>query len=372
LKQTPLHDFHAKHGKLAEFASYEMPLWYTSVTEEHLAVRNKAGIFDVSHMGRFILNGSGASDLVELLVPTKATSQPPGKSFYTLLLNQEGGIIDDLIIMRLDDGYLLVVNAANKDKDLMHINRLSSNYDVNLRDITDSSTMIAVQGPAATEALQPLSSSDLSSIKRYTHVGGSVGGSRAIITRTGYTGEDGFEIILYETGLQDNSMALSVWNDLSTRAKPCGLGSRDSLRIEAGLPLYGSDIDETTNPYEAELSWVVTKGKKGYVGSESLERYSQSPLSRIRRGAVLTDKIPRHGFIVTAPNREPIGNVTSGTFSPLLKKGIAIVYVQPSYSQIGDTIEVLIRDSPSEARVTKPPFYDEKMYGWKRAKRQQE
>ena len=238
-------------------------------------------------------------------------------------------------------------------------------------DVTDSSTMIAVQGPEATPALQPLTATDLSSIKRYTHVSGTIGGSHATITRTGYTGEDGFEIILHDTGLQNNSIALNVWTDLSTRAKPAGLGARDSLRIEAGLPLYGSDIDETTNPYEAELSWVVTKGKTGYVGSESLARYSGAPLSRVRRGILLQEKIPRHDFAVTSTAGETIGRITSGTFSPILKKGIGMAYVEPARANVGDPVEVIVRDSPAKGAITKPPFYDEKVYGWKRVKQQE-
>ena len=343
-----------------------MPLWYTSVIEEHLAVRNDAGIFDVSHMGRVIVDGPDATGLVERLVPTSAAAQPPGKSFYTLLLNPNGGIIDDLIILRMDDGYLLVVNAANKAKDVSHIQKVSADHNVRIQDMTDSSTMIAVQGPKAHEALQPLTSTDLSDIKRYWHGSGTIGGSRATITRTGYTGEDGFEIILHDSGVQNDSIALSVWQDLSVKARPCGLGARDSLRIEAGLPLYGSDIDETTNPYEAELSWVVTKGKAGYVGSESLAAYSPSSLSRVRRGIVLREKIPRHDFVVTTPTKETIGRVTSGTYSPILKKGVAIAYVKPTNSKIGEPVEVLVRDSPAEGVITKPPFYDEKLYGWKR------
>lgn len=370
MKQTPLHDYHAKHGKLAEFAGYEMPLWYTSTVEEHLAVRNKAGIFDVSHMGRVTLDGPDATKLVELLIPTSASSQAPGKSFYTLLLNQKGGIIDDLIVMRTEEGYVLVINAANKTKDLSHIQTNSEGYDVNIHDITDSTTMIAVQGPEATQALQPLTSIELSQIKRYTHVSAMVGASRATITRTGYTGEDGFEIILLDTGLQDVSVAMAVWTDLSTRARPSGLGARDSLRVEAGLPLYGSDIDDATNPFEAELSWVVTKGKTGYIGSDSLASFSSTPLSRARRGIVLEDKIPRHGFNVTGDRNEVIGTVTSGSFSPILKKGIALAYVEPAHAKIGQLVDVMVRDSAARGAITKPPFYDEKLFGWKRLKQQ--
>lgn len=345
-----------------------MPLWYTSVMEEHLAVRNKAGIFDVSHMGRVIVSGPEATNFVELIVPTSTAPQSPGKSFYTLLLNAGGGIIDDLIIIKTSENYLLVVNAANKAKDLSHIEKLSADYKVNIQDITDSSTMIAIQGPEADQALQPLTSANLGQIKRYTHTSAVVGGSRATITRTGYTGEDGFEIILHDTGLQNNSIAMSVWTDLSTRAKPAGLGARDSLRIEAGLPLYGSDIDDTTNPFEAELGWVVTKGKTGYIGSESLARLSAGPASKVRRGILLQEKIPRHDFVVTSPSGEAIGKVTSGTFSPILKKGIGMGYLESTHSKTGEDVKVVVRGSPAPGVITKPPFYDEKLYGWKRPK----
>jgi aminomethyltransferase len=368
LKRTPLYDYHAANSKLADFAGYQMPLWYTSTTEEHLAVRNNAGIFDVSHMGRVIIDGPDSTKLTESLVPTGVSSQVPGKSFYTLLLNTNGGIIDDLIIMKQEQGYLWVINAANKDKDLAHIRDVAKSHDVGIRDVTDSTTMIAIQGPEAGRALQPLTPTDLSSIKRYTHTDSKVGTSKAMITRTGYTGEDGFEIILFETGLDNNTEALRVWDDLARRARPSGLGARDSLRIEAGLPLYGSDIDETTNPIEAELSWVIAKGKSGYVGSESIASFSAKQPTRTRRGMMLTEKIPRHGFTITDVSGSKVGEVTSGTFSPILRKGIAIGYVDSANSKIGETVNIAVRESAAQATITKTPFYDEKRYGWKRNK----
>ncbi len=367
LKRTPLYDYHAQHGKIVEFAGYDMPVWYTSILDEHLAVRNHAGIFDVSHMGRILVKGPEAGKYTEALVPTRSSSQPIGKSYYTLLLNSRGGIIDDLIIIkRAEDDYLFVVNAANRVKDAEHMKRLSAQYDINLEDITDHSTMIAIQGPEAFQALQGLTRQNLSEIKRYNHVMSNVGGSAATITRTGYTGEDGFEIILYDSGVDNNSLALSVWNELATRAKPSGLGSRDSLRIEAGLPLYGSDIDDTTNPVEADLSWVISKEKTQYVGSDPVASYLRTQPQKLRRGIILEDKIPRHGFDVSNAAGEKIGYVTSGTFSPIIKKGIALAYVNSPYSQIGQSIKMVIRDATTEGRVVKPPFYDEKAFGWKR------
>lgn len=368
MKRTSLYDFHAANGKVVEFAGYDMPIWYSSISEEHLAVRNHAGIFDVSHMGRVVVAGAGATQFMERLVPTVSSSQPVGKSFYTLLLNSAGGIIDDIIIIKRPDDYLLVVNAANKAKDLEHMRSLSSSPEVSIQDITDDTTMIAVQGPEAIQALQPLSTTDLSQTKRFTHTRSKIGKSDATITRTGYTGEDGFEIILYDSGVQDSSLAASIWGDLATRATPCGLGARDSLRIEAGLPLYGSDIDETTNPFEAELSWVISKGKTGYVGDGAIARYGATQPQRLRRGIMMADKIPRHGFVITDTANRRIGEITSGTFSPLLRKGIAMGYIDAPDSQLGRTVQVVVRGSPSQGKIIKPPFYDETMYGWKRTK----
>jgi len=366
LKRTPLYDFHAAHGKLVEFAGYEMPIWYSSISEEHLAVRNHAGIFDVSHMGRVVISGPDATKFVEALVPTNSASQPSGKSFYTLLLNSRGGIIDDIIVIKRSDDYLLVVNAASRAKDIEHIRSLSGAYAINLEDITEETTMIAVQGPDAVNVLQPMSTADLSEIKRFTHTQSTVGNRRATITRTGYTGEDGFEIILHDSGISNGSVAASVWAGLAAKATPCGLGARDSLRIEAGLPLYGSDIDETTNPIEAELTWVLSKEKTGYVGAESISQLRTSQPGRLRRGISMIDKIPRRGFTITDLSGQQIGETTSGTFSPLLRKGLAIGYVSTPHAQIGSEIDVVVRGVPERGTISKTPFYDETKYGWKR------
>jgi len=343
-----------------------MPVWYSSISDEHLAVRNEAGVFDVSHMGRVTVAGSQADAFVDYLVPTNASPQPVGRSFYTLLLNSKGGIIDDLIILKTTEGYLLVVNAANRAKDLEHIWSLSAEFDVAIEDITDRTTMMAVQGPSAIRALQPLTDADLSELKRLTHVDSNVGGSRATITRSGYTGEDGFEVILHDSGIDDASAALSVWNDLVKGAKPCGLGARDSLRIESGLPLYGYEIDETTSAVEADLQWVVSREKTGYIGDEATIRSLATPPTRLRRGVVLDDKIPRHGFEISNAAGERVGDVTSGTFSPILRKGIALGYLGLPYAQPGQEVQVLVRDSPAKGTIVKPPFYDPKVYGWKR------
>jgi aminomethyltransferase len=365
LKRTQLFDYHRQNGKLMEFAGYEMPLWYTSITEEHLAVRNDCGIFDVSHMGRFAIRGKDSTALLEGLVPTSVQTQQVGKSFYTLLLDDSAGIIDDLIIIRKgEDEFLAVVNAANKDRDLAHMTKRAAGANVEVEDQTSTSAMIALQGPRASEALAPLTGIDLASLKRFRSVDGEVLGSPCTVSRTGYTGEDGFEIIVGGTTAAEPKRALAVWNALAKSARPCGLGARDSLRLEAGYPLHGSDIDEKTNPFEAGLSWVLSGGKTGFVGSDAVSKIKAAPPTKTTKGIILDKGIPRHGFDVLDGSGK-IGTVTSGTFSPILKKGIALSKVRSSVAD-AETPWVMIRDEKSSGRFVKPPFYDETLYGWKR------
>jgi len=367
-KHTPLYEFHRTHGKMVEFAGYDMPIWYTSTMQEHMAVRNRAGIFDVSHMGRVDVTGPDAAGFVESLFPTGIGKQPNGKSVYTLLLNEDAGIVDDLIVLKVGEGkYLLVVNAATKEKDLRHMERVGAGLNFKINDITETTTMIAVQGPSAVEALQPLTPLPLAEMKRFTHTFSTVKGIDSIITRTGYTGEDGFEIIVHDTA----SGAMAAWEALMRGATPCALGARDSLRLEAGLPLYGSDMDETTNPLEADLAWVLSKDKHSYIGWQRLTSLMQQGPTRVRRGIVMNERIPRHGFKVTNQAGEEIGVVTSGTFSPVLKRGIAMGYVRTPSPQPGDTVKVVVRDAPSNGKIAKFPVYDDSLYGWKRKSHQQ-
>jgi len=352
-------------GKLTEFAGYEMPLWYTSIIEEHLAVRNNCGIFDVSHMGRIRVKGKGSGALLERLTPTNVQSQQAGKSFYTLLLNEAAGIIDDLIIMKkAEDEFLAVVNAANRDRDLDQIVEHAAGKDVDIDDQTNVSAMIALQGPRSAGTLQPLTAIDIASLKRFRCVGAEMLGSPCTVSRTGYTGEDGFEIIVHGATLEEPKPALALWNELAKSARPCGLGARDSLRLEAGYPLHGSDIDEKTNPFEAGLSWVLSAGKTNYVGFEVVSELKGSSPSTVTRGIILDQGIPRHGFDVLDDGGK-VGTVTSGSFSPILRKGIALSKVKASVPEAARAW-VMIRDTKSGGRFAKPPFYDEKLYGWKR------
>ena len=367
LKTTQLHGYHTIHAKMTEFAEYDMPLWYTTTTDEHFAVRNASGIFDVSHMARFVVKGSRATDFLEGLVPTNVKPQPLGKAFYTLLLNDKGGIIDDLIIERLsDDRYMVVVNAANHETDSRHMMAHASSG-LEMEDLTASTAMIAVQGPKAIDSLQPMTDLNLGQLKRFRCAETTVAGERALISRTGYTGEDGFEVIVYGTSTERPEAAMKVWEGLSSTSAPCGLGARDSLRLEAGLPLHGSDIDQGTNPFEADLAWVISGDKGSFVGSEALaDPFARDPKT-IRRGLVLDTGIPRHGFEVE-DSTGGMGVVTSGTFSPLIHKGVAQVRVRSDRASFGARVSVRVRDASVPGTITKPPFYDEKLYGWKRDK----
>jgi aminomethyltransferase len=368
LKETPLYQYHREKSRITEFAGFAMPLWYTSISEEHLAVRNRVGIFDVSHMGRILLNGPDSDEFLDHLIPTRAALQPPGKSFYTLLLNERGGIEDDLIVLKnAANDYLLVVNAVNASKDLEHVMKRAKESRVAVSEITSQSTMIAIQGPEAKKTLEEAVPVNLEELKRFRFLMYTTSGHRCLISRTGYTGEDGFEMIILDSGVEKPHFALKTWNDLARRATPCGLGARDSLRIEAGYPLYGQELDENTNPFEADLSWVVAMDKPEFVGRSALEEISRQKESRIRRGVVLSEKVPRPGFEILNPRGERVvGRVTSGTFSPLIRRGIALCYLATDYSQPRTPVEVRVRDSRTPAEVTRPPFYDETRYGWKR------
>jgi aminomethyltransferase len=332
-----------------------------------MAVRNKSGIFDVSHMGRFLVKGGQAGPFLEGLVPTNVQSQPQGKAFYTLLLNDGGGIIDDLIIEKLsDDRYMVVVNAANAKTDLEHMVALAPQGS-EIIDMTSDSAMMAIQGPKAVDSLQPLATLDLAQLKRFRCAETKVAGEDVLISRTGYTGEDGFEVIVYGASNEHPEGAMRVWERLVATSTPCGLAARDSLRLEAGLPLHGSDIDQSTDPYQADLPWVISAGKMGFVGSKAIaEAATQRPQS-IRRGLVLDTGIPRHGFEIEGMTGS-VGTVTSGGFSPIVKKGIALCRITYDDSGFGTKVSVNVRDARQGATVTKPPFYDERLYGWKRQK----
>ncbi len=356
-KKLILHDTHvAAGGQMIPFAGYLMPVRYTSDIEEHMTVRQGVGVFDVSHMGEFILEGPQALALIQRLTSNDATKLFPGRAQYSCMPNGKGGIVDDLIVYMLEENrYMLVVNAANEQKDWDWI---SSHNDqgVSMTNATDQYCLFAVQGPKATSVLQQLTDIDLGAIKYYHFTIGSIAGaSEVIISATGYTGSGGFELYV------KNQDAQTVWDNLFAAGaaegiKPIGLGARDTLRLEMGFCLYGNDIDETTSPIEAGLGWI-TKFTKDFIDRERLQKQKEEGVSRKLVGFVMQDRgIPRHGYELQNEAGEIIGQVTSGSQSPMLSKGIGMGYVQTAYASVGTDIWVAVRKRKLRARVTRPPF----------------
>ncbi len=356
-KKLILHDTHvAAGGQMIPFAGYLMPVRYTSDIEEHMTVRQGVGVFDVSHMGEFILEGPQALALIQRLTSNDAAKLFPGRAQYSCMPNGKGGIVDDLIVYMLEENrYMLVVNAANEQKDWDWI---SSHNDqgVNMTNATNQYCLFAVQGPKATSVLQQLTDIDLGAIKYYHFTIGSIAGaSEVIISATGYTVSGGFELYV------KNQDAQTVWDNLFAAGaaegiKPIGLGARDTLRLEMGFCLYGNDIDETTSPIEAGLGWI-TKFTKDFIDRERLQKQKEEGVSRKLVGFVMQDRgIPRHGYELQNEAGEIIGQVTSGSQSPMLSKGIGMGYVQTAYASVGTDIWVAVRKRKLRARVTRPPF----------------
>ncbi len=356
-KKLILHDTHvAAGGQMIPFAGYLMPVRYSSDIEEHMTVRQGVGVFDVSHMGEFILQGPQALALIQRLTSNDAAKLYPGRAQYSCMPNGKGGIVDDLIVYMLEENhYMLVVNAANEQKDWDWI---SSHNDqgVSMTNATDQYCLFAVQGPKATSVLQQLTDIDLGAIKYYHFTIGSIAGaSEVIISATGYTGSGGFELYV------KNEDAQTVWDNLFAAGaaegiKPIGLGARDTLRLEMGFCLYGNDIDETTSPIEAGLGWI-TKFTKDFIDRERLQKQKEEGVSRKLVGFVMQDRgIPRHGYELQNEAGEVIGHVTSGSQSPMLGQGIGMGYVQTAYASEGTDIRVAVRKRKLKARITRPPF----------------
>ncbi|MCS6967181.1 MAG: glycine cleavage system aminomethyltransferase GcvT [Cytophagales bacterium] len=358
LKETALYQTHLKLGaKMVPFAGYYMPLRYSSDIEEHLAVRTGVGIFDISHMGEFILSGPHAIDLIQYLTTNDASLLYEGKAQYTCMPNGKGGIVDDLLVYRLGkESYMLVVNAANIEKDWQWI-ATHNRWGVQMENISDQVSLLAVQGPLAAATLQSLTSIDLASMEYYTFKRARLAGvENVIISATGYTGAGGFEIYV------PNAHALHLWQHVVEAGKPygikpAGLAARDTLRLEMGYCLYGNDIDETTSPIEAGLGWI-TKFNKDFIDKPLLEKQKQEGTKRKLIGFQMTERgIPRPGYILYNQHEEPIGKVTSGTQSPSLQIGIGLGYVQTPYSPVGTELLVGIRQQKVPAQVVKLPFY---------------
>jgi aminomethyltransferase len=355
LKRTPLYDIHAALGaKIVPFAGYEMPVQYpTGITAEHKAVRQRAGLFDVSHMGEFAVYGSGAIDFVNFVTTNNVAKLEVGQAHYSTILNDGGTIEDDCLVYRLRDKLMMVVNASNVAKDLAHISRHLDRYDATIEDISDRIALLALQGPEAERILQKLTTSRLSEIGYYYFVEGEVGGQPTLISRTGYTGEDGFELYC------NAQWAEPVWNALmaSGEVTPAGLGCRDSLRLEMGMALYGNDIDDGTTPLEANLGWLVKLQKGEFVGRDALVKQKERGIPRKLVGFTTAERsFPRHGYPVRY-NGQDSGIVRSGTMSPSLNIPIGTCYLPTAGAAEGTTFAIEIRGKEIPATVVKTPFY---------------
>ena len=359
MKTTALNAVHQALGaKMVPFAGYEMPVSYAGVNEEHLCVREKLGVFDVSHMGEFLIEGPKALDLIQWVSTNDASKLEVGKAQYSCLPGDEGGIVDDLIIYRVkEETYLLVVNASNIEKDWDHISKHNEKFGAEMRNLSDDYSLLAIQGPKAVEAMQPLSSIDLAEIPFYSFkVADFAGIDYVIISATGYTGSGGFEIYC------KNNEVEQVWNKVMEAGEafgiqPIGLAARDTLRLEMGYCLYGNDIDETTSPIEAGLGWI-TKFTKDFVNAEALQAEKENkPTRRLVAFELLEKGIPRQGYELLNAEGEVIGKVTSGTQSPCLEKGIGLGYVERAYAPKETNIMVQIRKKQVPAKVVALPFY---------------
>jgi aminomethyltransferase len=358
MKQVALNDTHEALGaKMVPFAGYNMPVQYEGVTAEHDTVRKALGVFDVSHMGEFLAIGDGALDLLQLVCSNDITKIKVGQAQYNCLPNENGGIVDDLIVYRIrEKEYLLVVNASNIEKDWEWIKKHNS-FNVDLKNISDGYSLLAIQGPKAVEAMQSLTSTDLSAIKFYHfEVAPFAGINHVIISATGYTGSGGFEIYC------KNSETKQLWDKVMEAGadfgiKPIGLAARDTLRLEMGYCLYGNDIDETTSPIEANLGWI-TKFNKDFINSDQLKQQKETGPTRKLVGFELDERgIPRHGYDIVDAEGNIIGIVTSGTQAPSVGKGIGLGYVPAELATAGSQIFIQVRKKVLPATVVKLPFY---------------
>lgn len=357
MKNVALNDTHIALGaKMVPFAGFNMPVQYSGINIEHETVRNAVGVFDVSHMGEFILRGEGALDLIQRVCSNDAAKLFDGKVQYSCLPNETGGIIDDLLVYRIDEKtYMLVVNASNIDKDWDWISKYNTGG-VEIINISDRTSLLAVQGPKASQALQSLTDIDLSSMEYYTFKKGVFAGvENVLISATGYTGAGGFELYF------EKQHSEHIWNEIFKAGaelgiKPIGLGARDTLRLEMGFCLYGNDIDDTTSPLEAGLGWI-TKFSKNFVNSENLAAQKENGVSRKLVGFEMIERgIPRHDYQIFDAEGNLIGKVTSGTQSPSLQKAIGLAYVKTEFSKEGTEIFIGIRENKVLAKVVKFPF----------------
>ena len=358
MARTPLHDWHAANGgRIVDFAGWDMPVQYSTIVQEHHAVRKHVGVFDISHMGRLFFTGPQAAELLDHVLTNDMTRIMTGQIRYSLVTNESGGILDDVLVYRFASFDMLVVNASNRIKIVDWITAHQSAFEAEMTDETESRAMIALQGPQALAVLNPLTADDLSQMKYYTGIETSVLGHDAIVSRTGYTGEDGFEVIVA------SEFAEAVWKTFleagsSHGIEPAGLGSRDTLRLEAAMPLYGHEMDEQVDPFTAGLGFAVKLDAGDFIGKTALATLRKHGPAKTRIGLRLDGRRPaREGCVVLSEAGDELGSITSGTFSPTLETPIAMAYVTTDSCQVGSTVAVDIRGKQATATVVELPFY---------------
>jgi aminomethyltransferase len=357
LRRTPLNAlFHEMGARMVDFAGWDMPVQFSSVIEEHLAVRTAAGLFDVSHMGEIAIEGKDALAVVQRLTCNDAAALTPGRAQYSALLNERGGFVDDILVYRLAaDRFLLVVNAGNTDRDFAWI-RAQATGEARVENTSAAWAQLALQGPRSPAIMAALGVGGLETMRYYHFATMKVRGAECLVSRTGYTGEDGFEIYAPPAAAADLFRAV-LQAGAGSGIKPCGLGARDTLRLEARMPLYGNDLDDTTTPHEAGLDWIVKRAKGEFIGRAALEAEALAGAKRRLAGFEMVDRgIGRHGYPVRSGGRE-VGIVTSGTFGPFVKKNIGLAYVPPALSEPGARFDVVIRTRDTAAVVVPTPFY---------------
>lgn len=357
MKKTAFYDQHIAAGaKMVEFAGYQMPIQYAGIIAEHRRVRETVGVFDVSHMGEFEVRGSGAFEFVQKMTVNDVSKLYEGRIQYSAMCYDNGGIVDDLLVYHRGDHIMLVVNAANMEKDFGWLKEHLAG-DVQLTDKSDATSLLAVQGPDSRTTVQKLTDLPLDTLEYYHFLRGRVAGIEAVVSRTGYTGELGYEIYF----ASDPALGKTMWDALFDAGRefhiaPIGLGARDTLRLEMGFCLYGNDIDATTHPLEANLGWITRLNKGEFIGRAAMMKAKEKGLARKLVGMFLEGKaFPRHGYEIRTPDGGS-GLVTSGTFSPILEKGIAMGYVPASHAEAGSAVSVIVRNQAVPATVTTVPF----------------
>ncbi|WP_166825490.1 glycine cleavage system aminomethyltransferase GcvT [Thalassoroseus pseudoceratinae] len=353
--QTAFYDWHvANGGRMVDFAGWEMPIRYGTIIEEHQIIRSAAGLFDIAHMGRLWILGADAQKFLNRVVTMNVSKLKDGQVRYALVTNESGGVLDDVLVYRVEDGFLVVVNASNREKIVDWFQAHTDGFDITLEDRTQADPMFALQGPKSFEILNPLVEFDLSNLRYYRNVKTEINGVSVLLSRTGYTGEDGFEIIAAKESV------LKLWEHIHSLGVPaCGLGCRDTLRLEAGMPLYGHELSESIDPISAGLEFAVHFGCD-FIGESALQKLSDDGPTSRRIGLSLDGRrVPREGCRIFAGDQE-VGEVTSGTFSPTLERPIAMAYVASSASALGTELEIEVRNSRLQATVVELPFYKRK------------